>query len=69
MMLNCCMWCVDDSEFFIIFLLEVYVRKTPSFFAYFASCQLEPDSGAWSIFTSSVERKCEFGACTFVSFM
>ena len=47
----------------------VYVRKTPSFFAYFASCQLEPDSGAWSIFTSSVEWKCEFGASTFVSFM
>ena len=40
---------MNDSEFFIIFLLEVYVRKTPSFFTYFASCQLVPDSGAWSI--------------------
>ena len=39
------MWGVDDSEFFIIFLLEVYVRKTPSFFAYFASCQLVPTLG------------------------
>ena len=54
------MWGIDNTEFFLNFLVQYYARYATFFFRVISFLQVFSANGAWSMISSSVERKCTY---------